>query len=50
MKDVLIVLGVFAWFMWMVFWYISYVGDYPQCMMARDVVTCVEIVKGRNGK
>lgn len=35
---------------WMCFWYVNYTKDYPQCLLANDVVTCVEIARKGNGR
>lgn len=49
MKDTVLVLAMFVVFIMTISWYIVVAKDYPQCMMARDVATCVEVAKMRDG-
>lgn len=50
MRDFTLIVIIAAWFVAMFCWYVSYTKDYPQCLLARDVVTCVEIARKSNGR
>lgn len=45
-RDIILVILTLVWLIWVVYWRFDYAKDYPQCMLARDMVTCVEVVRG----
>lgn len=43
---ILLFLFLIGYAIWYINWYYKQASEYPECMMSRDIVTCVNIVKG----
>lgn len=43
---ILLFLLLIGYPIWYAIWYYKQVSEYPECNMSRDIVTCINIVKG----